>query len=244
MPINIRRATIGDLITMQYTNLTNLPENYTFKFYLYHLLTWPQISFVATTTDPIDTIDNELEFESDAGDNKEQNIEILLEKLSLENPLFSKGNEEQLAEFINENAKMDAQYINKNEKIVGYVLAKLNDDEEPSPEKDVVQSTTGHVTSLSVMRTYRKLGIAEKLMMQSLKALRETHHADNVVLHVRESNGAALHLYRNKLTFEVLDIEKSYYMDGEDAYKMEKNLSVYDNTEGEGDDLTSDLLLA
>ncbi|XBW35618.1 hypothetical protein QEN19_001192 [Hanseniaspora menglaensis] len=239
MPINIRRATIADLITMQYTNLTNLPENYTFKFYLYHLLTWPQISFVATTTDPIDSFENELDFESDK---KNENIEKLLQDLSLDNPLFKKGNEEQLLEIINENAKMDAQYINKNEKIVGYVLAKLNDDEEPSPEKDVNISTTGHVTSLSVMRTYRKLGIAEKLMLQSLKALRETHNADNVVLHVRESNGAALHLYKTKLTFTVLDIEKSYYMDGEDAYKMEKDLSLFDNLDHEGDDLESDLL--
>ena len=242
MPINIRRATIGDLITMQYTNLTNLPENYTFKFYLYHLLTWPQISFVATTTDPIDSIENELEFENDSFEAKVENVENLLTKLSLENPLFSQGNEKQLLEFINENAKMDAQYINKGEKIVGYVLAKLNDDEEPEPENDVKNSTTGHVTSLSVMRTYRKLGIAEKLMMQSLKALRETYHADNVVLHVRESNGAALHLYKNKLTFEVLDIEKKYYMDGEDAYKMEKDLSIFDNADADGDDLESDLL--
>jgi ribosomal protein S18 acetylase RimI-like enzyme len=45
-------------------------------------------------------------------------------------------------------------------KIVGYVLAKM--EEEPS---DGVPH--GHITSLSVMRTHRRLGLAEKLMRQS-----------------------------------------------------------------------------
>lgn len=45
-------------------------------------------------------------------------------------------------------------------KIVGYVLAKM--EEEPS---DGIQH--GHITSLSVMRTHRRLGLAEKLMRQS-----------------------------------------------------------------------------
>lgn len=47
-------------------------------------------------------------------------------------------------------------------KIVGYVLAKM--EEEPS---DGIQH--GHITSLSVMRTHRRLGLAEKLMRQSRK---------------------------------------------------------------------------
>lgn len=47
-------------------------------------------------------------------------------------------------------------------KIVGYVLAKM--EEEPA---DGVQH--GHITSLSVMRTHRRLGLADKLMRQSRK---------------------------------------------------------------------------
>jgi len=43
-----------------------------------------------------------------------------------------------------------------NKKIVGYVLAKI---EEESNEE-----LHGHITSLSVLRTHRKLGIANKLM--------------------------------------------------------------------------------
>lgn len=45
---------------------------------------------------------------------------------------------------------------------MGYVLAKM--EEDPA---DGIQH--GHITSLSVMRTHRRLGIAEKLMRQSGK---------------------------------------------------------------------------
>ena len=47
-------------------------------------------------------------------------------------------------------------------KIVGYVLAKMEDE-----KIDVVPH--GHITSISVLRDYRKLGIATKLM-------RAAHH--------------------------------------------------------------------
>lgn len=49
-------------------------------------------------------------------------------------------------------------------KIVGYVLAKMEEDPQ-----DGIQH--GHITSLSVMRTHRRLGLAEKLMRQSRKPI-------------------------------------------------------------------------
>jgi len=91
---------------VQTANITNLPENYFCKYYLYHALSWPQLSYVAV----------------DASRPK---------KTPYDPP-----------------------------KIVGYVLAKM--EEEPA---DGVQH--GHITSLSVMRTHRRLGLAEKLMRQS-----------------------------------------------------------------------------
>lgn len=48
MSVNIRPATVNDLIDMQACNLLNLPENYQIKYYIYHALSWPQLSFVAT----------------------------------------------------------------------------------------------------------------------------------------------------------------------------------------------------
>lgn len=87
----------------------------------------------------------------------------------------------------------------------------------------------GHVTSISVLRTYRRLGLAKRLMVQSrasslqhllelmlIKRLRAeeamatVYRASYVSLHVRKSNRAALALYKDTLGFEVKDIEKKY----------------------------------
>jgi peptide alpha-N-acetyltransferase len=88
----------------------------------------------------------------------------------------------------------------------------------------------GHITSLSVMRTHRRLGLAEKLMRQSQRAMAETFGAQYVSLHVRVSNTAALHLYRDTLGFRVDKIEAKYYADGEDAYGMKMDLEkVWDH---------------
>lgn len=205
MAITIRRATLEDITAMQNCNLHNLPENYQLKYYMYHLLSWPEASFVATTI---------------TGEDKD--------KLSP-------------AEI--QNVKADPSYVRRGEKVVGYVLGKMEDDPEAEDK-----TPHGHVTSLSVMRGYRRQGIAEKLMRQCLFALTEGFRAQYVSLHVRESNRAALHLYRDTLEFDVLSVEKSYYADGEDAYSMKKVLKVeelvpssFAKAEAE-DDLDSDLL--
>ena len=36
-----------DLLNMQHCNLLCLPENYQMKYYFYHALSWPQLSYVA-----------------------------------------------------------------------------------------------------------------------------------------------------------------------------------------------------
>lgn len=41
-------------------------------------------------------------------------------------------------------------------------------------------------------------------------------------LHVRVTNRAAFALYKGKLEYEIFDLEKAYYADGEDAYSMNK----------------------
>lgn len=53
----------------------------------------------------------------------------------------------------------------------------------------------------------------------------ETFNAAYVSLHVRVSNAAALHLYRDTLGFEVEKVEAKYYADGEDAYSMKMDLT-------------------
>ncbi|KAM0453440.1 hypothetical protein ACHAO4_005033 [Trichoderma viride] len=161
--MDIRLLTTADLPLIQHANLENLPENYFLKYYLYHALSWPQLSFVAVD--------------------------------------------------VSRPRKGAYDYP----KIVGYVLAKM--EEEPT---DGVQH--GHITSLSVMRTHRRLGIAEKLMRQSQLAMVETFQAKYVSLHVRVSNVAARHLYEDTLKFRNEKTESKYYADGEDAFSMRLDL--------------------
>ncbi|KAH9622002.1 hypothetical protein KSS87_020060 [Heliosperma pusillum] len=161
----IRKATADDLLQMQACNLLCLPENYQMKYYLYHVLSWPQLLYVAE---------------------------------------------------------------DYNGKIVGYVLAKM--DEESS-------ECHGHITSLAVLRTHRKLGLATKLMSAAQSAMDQVYGAEYVSLHVRKSNRAAFKLYTETLHYKIHDIEAKYYADGEDAYDMRKTFkpkAVHGHGHGHG----------
>ena len=45
--MDIRVLKPSDIPHVQLTNITNLPENYFCKYYLYHAMSWPQLSYVA-----------------------------------------------------------------------------------------------------------------------------------------------------------------------------------------------------
>merc|ERR550537_1391231 len=110
---------MDDLLAMQRCNLMCLPENYQLKYYFYHVLSWPQLLYVAE---------------------------------------------------------------DYNKKIVGYVLAKMEDE---------AAEVHGHITSLSVLRSHRKLGLSSKLMRASMAAMETSFDAEYVSLHVRVTNRAA-----------------------------------------------------
>jgi len=101
-------------------------------------------------------------------------------------------------------------------KCVGYVLAKMED--EDSTEKGHVPH--GHITSLSVLREYRKLGLATKLMRAAQHQMQTIYNAKYCSLHVRESNRGALGLYRDVLKYDTYSIAESYYADGENGLDM------------------------
>ena len=148
----VRQATLEDVISMQRCNLLCLPENYQLKYYLYHILSWPQLLYVAEDYDG---------------------------------------------------------------SIVGYVLAKMEED---------ASVPHGHITSLSVARSHRKLGLATTLMRAAHRAMDRVFRAKYVSLHVRVSNKAAFHLYHETLGYEIHKEEAKYYADGENAYSMRKQL--------------------
>uniref|UniRef100_A0A3Q4AQA0 N-terminal amino-acid N(alpha)-acetyltransferase NatA n=1 Tax=Mola mola TaxID=94237 RepID=A0A3Q4AQA0_MOLML len=137
--MNIRNARPEDLMNMQHCNLLCLPENYQMKYYFYHGLSWPQLSYIAE---------------------------------------------------------------DENGKIVGYVLAKMEEDPDDVPH--------GHITSLAVKRSHRRLGLAQKLMDQASRAMIENFNAKYVSLHVRK---------------RISEVEPKYYADGEDAYAMKRDLA-------------------
>ncbi|XP_054446065.1 N-alpha-acetyltransferase 11 [Pteronotus mesoamericanus] len=156
--MNIRNARPSDLMSMQHCNLLCLPENYQMKYYFYHGLSWPQLSYIAEDEDG---------------------------------------------------------------KIVGYILAKM--------EEDGAAVAHGHITSLAVKRSHRRLGLAQKLVDQASRAMVENFNAKYVSLHVRKSNRAALRLYSDTLNFRISEVEPKYYADGEDAYAMKRDLTQMAN---------------
>lgn len=101
--------------------------------------------------------------------------------------------------------------------VCGYVLAKLDDEEDD-------KKVHGHVTSLAVLRTQRKLGIASKVMQKSINQMEDMTDAAFCSLHVRRTNEAALHLYQRTLGYRCAEIDEKYYVDGEDAFHMKRYL--------------------
>ena len=100
-------------------------------------------------------------------------------------------------------------------RIVGYVLSKMNDDDKKDDK-----TVHGHITSLAVLRSHRRMGLATKLMEASQRDMYECYNAEYCSLHVRKSNKAAFHLYSVTLKYAVHEVEKKYYADGENAYSI------------------------
>ena len=158
---------------MQEKNSLALPENYQLRYFFYHIVSWPNLSYVA---------------------------------------------------------------IKPDGEVVGYVLGKM-DEKRPGKEEELPH---GHITSLAVLRPYRKLGLATKLMNQSARAMHDFHGAHYCSLHVRRSNRAALNLYSNTLQFTITEVDVSYYADSEDAFAMKRDLLTDEEREVVGAPFESD----
>lgn len=111
--------------------------------------------------------------------------------------------------------------VSEEGKIVGYVLAKLEDDDQDKKNKKDIEA---HITSLSVLRTHRKLGLATKLMRAAHYQMIKVFKCTRCSLRVRVTNRAAITLYQDILGYRIHDIEKEYYADKENAYDMQIDL--------------------
>lgn len=150
--MQVRRATMRDMMDMQECNLRCLPENYNLRYYHYHICSHPELLYVCEDVNGV---------------------------------------------------------------ICGYVLGKL-DDEEDAKKKH------GHITSLATLRTTRKLGVASKVMEATHTSMKEVYGAHYCSLHVRRTNAAARHLYQETLKYRTHEVDEGYYLDGEDAFHMKR----------------------
>eukprot|EP00606_Chrysophyceae_sp_TOSAG23-5_P001037 GSChrysophyteH2.ASY1.ANO1.1071.1 assembled CDS len=107
---------------------------------------------------------------------------------------------------------------NHKGQIVGYVLAKMEEDAVPAH---------GHITSLAVLRTHRKQDIATKLMQQAHIRMKEAFASTYCSLHVRYTNRAAYHLYSQTLGYTISDVEKGYYAGACLCVRFSLSLYVY-----------------
>eukprot|EP00520_Triparma_pacifica_P007840 CAMPEP_0118639838 /NCGR_PEP_ID=MMETSP0785-20121206/4437_1 /TAXON_ID=91992 /ORGANISM="Bolidomonas pacifica, Strain CCMP 1866" /LENGTH=254 /DNA_ID=CAMNT_0006531193 /DNA_START=15 /DNA_END=776 /DNA_ORIENTATION=- len=111
--------------------------------------------------------------------------------------------------------------------VIAYVLGKVDSLDTTN---HFHRRPQGHVTSLAVMKDYRRLGLGGELMNQLHHQMSVHHNVDKVGLHVRISNEAATKLYEESMGYEVSEVIKGYYQDGEDAYLMTKPLERKQST--------------
>jgi peptide alpha-N-acetyltransferase len=106
---------------------------------------------------------------------------------------------------------------NQSRKILGYVLAKID---EQGPHSKPPVPLHGLITSVSVYGHCRKLGLAAKMLSHTHSMIWTCFGAEYVQLHVRETNRAGRHLYAETLGYQFIGWDKKYYTDGEDALRM------------------------
>ncbi len=129
----------------------------------------------------------------------------LIERLSFERP-YPSSYLETLAHLSPETFLV----VSLNGCIVGYSAS-------------VLRGSEGHIISIAVHPNYRGIGIGEKLLMKSIKRLKDLG-AKRVILEVKVDNIRALKLYQ-KLGFKIVKTLKNYYWDGADAYRMTLNVN-------------------
>ena len=188
----LRLARRSDVPSIQRCNLATLPENYNSQFYISHLRQWPELALVA---------------------------EHVLPGRSLSIPVT----EPNIVAYV--LGKVEERPIQRPLSVLPPNCSHLDPEDlydlDKAMETPQLGEPLGHVTSLAVMRDFRRKGLAAALMDQLHVHLEECYKVKGVGLHVRKSNLAACQLYERDGYLIDQTIEK-YYQDGEDAYFMRK----------------------
>jgi ribosomal-protein-alanine N-acetyltransferase len=101
-------------------------------------------------------------------------------------------------------------------KHIGYIMCKTEYGFSNFKKLGFVKK--GHVVSIAVLEEYRKKGIGQALVEESVNGIK-LKKCDEFYLEVRCSNNDAVRLYE-KLGFTIRQKINVYYRDGEDAYLM------------------------
>lgn len=104
--------------------------------------------------------------------------------------------------------------------VVGYVMCRV----EWKPgffAKTILKSL--HIVSLAVLQEHRRRGLGYGLMAYAMYSGYHEYGCRETYLEVRVSNTPAINLYK-KLGYTVVKVATAYYLDGEDAYIMARQL--------------------
>ena len=105
---------------------------------------------------------------------------------------------------------------------VGYIMCRI---ETGLPSlKPLELRKIGHIISIAVLPQYRGRGIGHSLIRRALEAM-SRRKAKECYLEVRVSNTTAINLYK-KLGFKITKTIRGYYADGENSYRMTRQLPL------------------
>jgi ribosomal-protein-alanine N-acetyltransferase len=108
----------------------------------------------------------------------------------------------------------------ENGQVVGYIMCRIETSLANFGFSGIEKK--GHVVSIAVLPKYQRRGIGLALMQKAMENMLR-YKAKKCFLEVRVSNKPAIQMYK-KLGFQIKRRIRSYYMDGEDAYVMERKL--------------------
>jgi ribosomal-protein-alanine N-acetyltransferase len=111
-----------------------------------------------------------------------------------------------------------------NGEIVGYIMCRIEYDMSPFKLRSITLQKKAHIISIAVLYEHQSKGIGFSLINEALNAGKNFYSTKSCFLEVRVTNAKAINLYK-KIGFQIKKTFKRYYVDGEDAYMMMKELS-------------------
>ncbi|WP_245526386.1 ribosomal protein S18-alanine N-acetyltransferase [Desulfurococcus mucosus] len=104
--------------------------------------------------------------------------------------------------------------------VVGYIMTRV--EWKPGFFHRFL-ARSGHVVSIAVLSEHRGKSLGYALMAHAMRSMYYEYKCNETYLEVRVSNTPAISLYE-KLGYSKVKVEKGYYLDGEDAYVMAREL--------------------